>query len=305
MRVKADVGAVVLTTFSFGRHMKTCTLTMIALTPLLSSLGACAEREEPSIEGVTLSVERRGVPDSVELIQPGFFLSGSTRAPHEVARVVHVGFGDIRSGQWSSVSDVEVVYDASGRNEAVKIPVPKSESTRKFLFYSLGFDAYLGDPGDGLKPSRVWISNQAVRLDAPDGKFVAFPLWGSAPSPYAPECYNFSTLREANDGRVRGVIFGFTSWTRAELDRDENAPWFNVEDAPRFEGFLEARYARDGRDELRPLYARVPRGRNLVFKAVLDRYAGRCQEDGDTQPIPPPPGQDGHLTRNQLLEVNP
>ena len=74
------------------------------------------------------------------------------------------------------------------------------------------------------------------------------------------------------------------------------------------EGVIPVSFAHDGGYKgsyvSSPVWVRVPEGKNLVFKASLDRFSGSCYTDSDTTPIQPPAGQDSHLTKTYFEQVH-
>jgi hypothetical protein len=243
-------------------------------------------------------------PASFELIQQGAFDDVHYGARY-VPRMVHIGFANDRGGPWEAVRDIDISY-SNERNEAVKIDVPAEHRSKRFMLYSLRYDAH--GPYQGDQPRSRWISDLAVDLKKPAGRYITVPIHGGAGYPFSPECYGGSVRDEGFNGKLSGIIYGFTKSSRSDYDANNDVPWQNVEGQSTHEGFLSSDFQHDGGYKgtyvSRPIWVRVPDGRNLVFKASLKRFSGICQYDDDTQEISPPNGQDSHLTKTYFVENN-
>lgn len=250
--------------------------------------------------------DQSGASAKVELIQAGFFEDADqTSLPREVPRLVHIGFGDSRSGPWDGVTDVSIKY-SGGHNEAVVIDVPAAYASKKLLMYSIEYDIYSAQAHASYQ--KGWISDRVVKLDAPKGKWVAAAVYGGAGYPFSPECYGVNIQNERFDGKLRGIIYGFTKSTKSDYDANNDVPWLDAEGNPKNEGFAPISFQHDGGYKgsyvSSRVAVRVPDGESLVFKASLDRFTGSCMSDNDTKQIPPPPGQDSHLTKTYFQEVH-
>jgi hypothetical protein len=270
-------------------------------------LVACGgESRGPVGEGESLGeLGETEAPASFELVQKGAFSDRHPNDPHYIPRSVHIGFADARGGPWEGVRDIDITY-SNEENEAVTVDVPQQHRNKRFMLYSIRYDEHAASRVQA--PRSEWISDLAVNLRSPKGRFITVPVSSGAGYPFSPECYGVHVQRENFPGKLRGIIYGFTKSSKSDYESNNDVPWENVEGKAKHEGYLSTDFQHDGGYKgsyvSRPIWVRVPDGRSLVFKASLKRFSGNCLSDSDTMEIPPPSGQDSHLTKTYFEEAN-
>jgi hypothetical protein len=182
-------------------------------------------------------------PATFELIQEGAFSDRRPNDPHYIPRSVHIGFANDRGGPWEGVRDIEITY-ASEKNEAVKVDVPSEHRSKRFLLYSLRYDAHSASRTD--TPRSHWISDQAVKLSSPAGRFVTVAASSSSGYPFSDECYGVRVQSESFPGKLRGILYGFTKSSKSDYEANNDVPWQNVEGKSKHEGFLATDFQHDG-----------------------------------------------------------
>ena len=135
-------------------------------------------------------------------------------------------------------------------------------------------------------------SSAPGKADNTEGTPINFPVWNYAGYPFSPECYEVRVKSaygyEFYSGKVKEIINGFTSKTKAEYFEYNDVPWENAEGELTHEGVFSITHAHDGGYKgsyqmVPPPAVIVPAGKNLVFKLRLDKFAGLCGSDNDTR----------------------
>jgi hypothetical protein len=184
---------------------------------------------------------------------------------------------------------MDVTYDELGDSKPVVLTIPAAKR-RAYLGFVLETNkGWAGWSGYGT-PGNI---EQFVDLAEPEGHMVRVPMRSGAGYPFTWECYdidvedaNSPTGWAAYDGMVRQVMLGLTTSSKEDYLANNDVPWEDVTGARRAIGVAEQMYIHDGgyygTMVQTSTWVWVPAGRNLVWKLVIDRYAGVCGYSDDT-----------------------